>query len=96
MQQKHWIWVLLSIPAIWMLYELVVDTATYGQTIHRSGQVSVALLIAALSVTPLRRVSSGKFISSLSRYRRAIGVASFAYECQVSTRQVDVASVFTR
>jgi sulfoxide reductase heme-binding subunit YedZ len=79
MQQKYWVWALLTLPATWMLYQLAVDTATYGQTIHRSGQWSVALLIAALSVTPLRRLTTGAWVTHLIRYRRAIGVASFGY-----------------
>lgn len=83
MQRKYWVWALLALPATWLLYQLAVDAATYGQTIHRSGQWSAALLIAALSVTPLRRLATGErtgaWITNLTRYRRAIGVASFGY-----------------
>ena len=79
MQKKYWVWALLTTPAAWMLSQLAVDAATYGQTIHRSGLWSVALLIVVLSATPLRRLTAGAGVTILSRYRRAIGVASFGY-----------------
>lgn len=79
MQNNYWVWALLTLPAIWMLYQLQVDAATYGQTIHRSGQWSIALLIAVLAVTPLRRLTRSVWVTNLTRYRRAIGVACFGY-----------------
>lgn len=79
MRKEYWVWALLTLPGAWMLYQFEVDTASYGQTIHRSGQWSVALLAAAMSLTPLRRLSAGVWITALARYRRAIGVASFGY-----------------
>ena len=80
MHKKHWIWVLLAAPATLILYQFGADAISYGQTIHRSGYWSVALLLIALSLTPLQRVSGKTVcISFLMRQRRAIGIASFAY-----------------
>ena len=80
MHKKHWIWALLAVPAILMVYQFATDAISYGQTIHRSGQWSVALLIVALSVTPLRSVfGATAWIRFLTLHRRAIGVASFGY-----------------
>lgn len=79
MQKKYPVWALLTLPAIWMLYELQADSATYGQTIHRSGQWSVGLLFAVLAITPLRRFTTSAWVTNLTRYRRAIGVACFGY-----------------
>ena len=79
MKNGYWVWALLTLPAAWMLYQLAVDTATYGQTVHRTGLWSAAMLITALSVTPLRRVSTGAWIANFTQHRRAIGVASFGY-----------------
>lgn len=80
MRRKHWIWVLLTLPAILMLYQFATDLISYGQTIHSSGQWSAALLIVALSVTPLQRMfGTTSWIRFLTLHRRAVGVASFAY-----------------
>jgi sulfoxide reductase heme-binding subunit YedZ len=79
MGKKYWVWALLTLPAIWMLYHLLVDATTYGETVHRSGQWSVALLVVALSATPIRRLTASAWVTDLTRYRRAIGVASFGY-----------------
>jgi sulfoxide reductase heme-binding subunit YedZ len=80
MRKKHWAWLLLAAPAILLLYRFATDAISYGQMIHRSGQWSVALLIAALSVTPLQRaIGTTDWIRLLRLERRAIGVASFAY-----------------
>ncbi len=49
------------------------DTITYGQVLHQTGLWSAGLLLAALAVTPLRR------FLRIARFRRALGVASFAY-----------------
>ena len=64
---------------MWLLYQFATDTATYGQTIHRSGLWSVGLLFAAMAITPLRRRTNHIWIVTIARFRRAIGVASFGY-----------------
>ena len=80
MRRKAWVWAVLAAPAGWMLLEYVSGTASYGLTIHRSGQVSVALLVAALAATPLSRAfGQNRLTAALMFHRRAIGVASFGY-----------------
>jgi sulfoxide reductase heme-binding subunit YedZ len=80
MGQKQWIWVLLAVPATVILLQFAADAISYGQTIHRSGQWSAALLLLALSVTPLQRLAgTTAWIGLLVLYRRALGVASFGY-----------------
>jgi sulfoxide reductase heme-binding subunit YedZ len=79
MGRKIAVWLLLTVPAVALVYQWVEGTASYGQTLHRTGLCSVALLFVAVSVTPLGRLSRGQWHSMLRRQRRAIGVASFAY-----------------
>lgn len=56
------------------------DTISYGQVIHQTGLWSSGLLVAALALTPLRSIfRSARWPLSIVPYRRAIGVASFAY-----------------
>ncbi|MDX2103734.1 MAG: protein-methionine-sulfoxide reductase heme-binding subunit MsrQ [Alphaproteobacteria bacterium] len=70
---------LLAIPAIW----LGLDGATGGlgvrpwkQAVHDSGWWAIWMLLAALSITPIRRLTGW---SALARIRREVGVASFCY-----------------
>ena len=79
MRHRYLIWTLLAMPAVWILQAFVTDSASYGQTIHRTGLWSVAFLIAALSITPLSLLFSAVAVRALLRHRRALGVASFAY-----------------
>lgn len=75
-----WIWTLLSLPFLIIGFRFAGDTLTYGQVLHQTGWLSAALLIAALSVTPLRSLpGSQRWFMSIAPHRRALGVASFAY-----------------
>jgi sulfoxide reductase heme-binding subunit YedZ len=62
------------------MFRYLADTMSYGQVIHESGDWSVGLLFAALTITPLGRFApmSG-WLAFFRFHRRAIGVASFAY-----------------
>lgn len=52
----------------------------YGELIHASGEWSIWMLMAALSVTPLRRrFPTQRWTAWLVPRRRYFGVASFAY-----------------
>lgn len=56
------------------------DTITYGQVLHQTGLWSAGMLLAALAITPLRKAFGGsQWVRTLIPYRRALGVASFAY-----------------
>lgn len=46
--------------------------------IHRTGLIAVSVLLASLSVTPIRRLTGWNRVQSV---RRMVGVWSFAYAC---------------
>lgn len=48
------------------------------QITHRTGDWTIRLLLAALAVTPLRRLTGW---NGLIRYRRTIGLLAFTYVC---------------
>lgn len=71
---------MLSLPFLLIGIGFARDTLTYGQVVHQTGQWSAGLLIVALSITPLRRfLGSQPWFASIVPYRRALGIASFAY-----------------
>lgn len=77
---KILLWALLGLPAALTCWRYFRDLISYGEAIHQTGQWSVALLIVALAITPLRRVFRGaRWTAQLAAQRRGIGVASFAY-----------------
>jgi methionine sulfoxide reductase heme-binding subunit len=77
---KYGVWAMLSVPAIHILVRYLIDSISYGQVIHETGDWSVAFLSLALAVTPLRRVlPKARWPRWLLGHRRALGVASFAY-----------------
>ena len=77
---KILVWTLLSIPFVLICVRFARDDISYGQVIHQTGIWSAGLLIAALAITPLRKVfASAKWLASVVPHRRALGVASFAY-----------------
>ncbi len=79
-RSKYWFWLFLSVPFIAICLRFGNDSISYGEVIHQTGLWSAGLLIAALAVTPLRRVFNGaRWLMLLAYHRRALGVASFAY-----------------
>ncbi len=79
MGMKLAIWTLLIVPGLLILFRYLSDAISYGQVIHQTGLCSAGLLIIVLSISPLRQVLAAKRLIFLSRYRRALGVASFGY-----------------
>jgi sulfoxide reductase heme-binding subunit YedZ len=73
------LWIPLAAPGVLLLQRYATGAFSYGEFIHWTGDISVWLLIAALAVTPLRRVLRGPFPLWLGQRRRDFGVASFAY-----------------
>lgn len=74
------VWGLLSVPAAYLLAAYCFAELGYGAFIHHSGQWSIAFLLLALAVSPLRRFTpSANWFRVITQQRRAIGVASFAY-----------------
>lgn len=73
------LWVVLAAPGAFILQRYASGAMSYGEFIHWSGDISVWLLIAALAVSPLRRIVRGGFNVWLGKRRRDLGVASFGY-----------------
>lgn len=77
---KHFIWAVMALPAVWVMGRYGLDIITYGGAVYETGLWSAGFLVAALCVTPLRRVwpktRAAKFAV---RHRRALGVASFGF-----------------
>ena len=73
------LWIVLAAPGVFILQRYAAGAMSYGEFIHWSGDISVWLLIAALAVTPARRIVRGGFNLWLGSRRRDIGVASFGY-----------------
>jgi sulfoxide reductase heme-binding subunit YedZ len=74
------IYILGMVPAVWTFYLGLTDQlgADPQNTLERTlGLWALRFLIAALAVTPLRRLGG----QSLIRYRRAIGLLGFYYAC---------------
>ncbi len=74
------IYILGMAPAVWTFYLGLTDQlgADPQKTLERTlGLWALRFLIAALAITPLRRLGG----PSLIRYRRAIGLLGFYYAC---------------
>jgi len=79
-QAKYWIWALLSVPFVLICARFAADMISYGQVLHQTGLWSAGLLVAAVAITPLRRLfKAATWFVAIVPHRRALGVASFAY-----------------
>lgn len=72
------VYVLAVLPPAWLFWQgatggLGIDPVKAME--HRLGELALQLIIAGLAITPIRRI----FGLNLVRYRRAIGIVSFAY-----------------
>src|SRR5262249_20109542 len=82
--QRLVFWPLLAVPKIW---RLVVPIFTDGlgfnplfELLHRTRQIAVWMLVAVLSLSPLKMLfPKWRPVNTLNRHRRAIGVATFLY-----------------
>ncbi|NNC77951.1 MAG: sulfite oxidase subunit YedZ [Woeseiaceae bacterium] len=78
--KKTWVWTLLSVPALVICVRYFIDSISYGQAIHQTGQWSVGILILTLAITPLRKAFGPKpWLLGTLKHRRALGVACFSY-----------------
>ena len=76
------LWLLLALPALWILWRWTASPETYGfgHAIGDSGHWAAWLLMLTLAITPLRLLFRRRRWSNwLARHRRSFGVASFAY-----------------
>jgi sulfoxide reductase heme-binding subunit YedZ len=66
------------LPALWLAYGLATDglgANPIEELTHGTGQWSLRLLLAALAITPLRRLG----LRALAPFRRTLGLLAFAY-----------------
>lgn len=73
-------WGLLALPGAYWTQAFVREKIFYGEILHLSGDFAVQLLIATLTLTPLRLLfPRTKLVRWLVQRRRYIGVAAFGY-----------------
>ena len=71
---------LLALPWAWLAVGHAAGWLFYGEVVHASGEWAMRFLLAALAVTPLRRIFPHyAWTAWLLRRRRYLGVAAFAY-----------------
>jgi len=71
---------LLALPWAWLAFGYLTGRSFYGEMVHASGDWAVWCLMAALAVTPLRRLfPHHAWTGWLLPRRRYLGVAAFAY-----------------
>jgi sulfoxide reductase heme-binding subunit YedZ len=71
---------LLALPWAWLAVGYAAGWLFYGEVVHASGEWAMRLLLAALAVTPLRRIfPRHAWTAWLLPRRRYFGVAAFAY-----------------
>jgi sulfoxide reductase heme-binding subunit YedZ len=71
---------LLALPWAWLAFGYLTGRSFYGEMVHASGDWAIWCLMAALAVSPLRRVFPRQaWTAWLLARRRYFGVAAFAY-----------------
>ncbi len=75
---KSLLFVLLCLPAAWMLFELLAGRLVepVEELTHGSGEWALRILLATLAITPLRKLTGWH---KLIRLRRMLGLFAFAY-----------------
>ena len=75
-----WFWLLLSVPALPMLWDLSSGIGAAERLLHPTGEFAARFVIIALAITPLRLIfPNAGWLKWLARRRRALGVAAFGY-----------------
>lgn len=78
----YWLWVLLSVPALGMFYELFTSSnpRILHILVHPTGEFSARFMIIAMMATPLAMLFKGwRGPRWLVKNRRYLGVAAFGY-----------------
>lgn len=76
----RWFWLVLSIPAIMMLWGYARGEVLAMDLLHPTGETSVRLMVLAMLVGPLSRIiRPGRILRWWMARRRTLGVAAFAY-----------------
>lgn len=75
------IWMLVLLPAVrlvWLLDQEALGANPIEALTHATGDWALRLLLAALAITPLQRLTG---FAWLHRTRRPLGLSAFAYAC---------------
>jgi sulfoxide reductase heme-binding subunit YedZ len=73
-------WVLLALPALWIILRYAGGVLTAMDAIPPSGETAARLMLAAMLIGPLAGlIGPRRWLVWLLARRRAIGVAAFAY-----------------
>ncbi len=73
-------WLILSIPALPMLWSLSAGKVAAEALVHPTGEFAARFMIVALMISPLRLIlPKAGWLKWLARRRRALGVAAFGY-----------------
>jgi sulfoxide reductase heme-binding subunit YedZ len=78
---KPFLWLLLALPAVWLIYAAFNDLlgANPAEALTRqTGDWTLRGLCVVLAITPLREITG---TPSLLRFRRTLGVSTFIYAC---------------
>jgi len=74
------LWLMLTLPAVWIRWRNAADMGYYGQVIHFTGDFSVPMLIVIMAATPLRLALPRAALPMwLMRRQRDFGNAVFGY-----------------
>lgn len=74
------LWLLLGVPALWIVYRFAGGHVTAMDAIPPSGETAARLMIAAMLIGPLAGlIGPRRWLQWLLVRRRAIGVAAFCY-----------------
>jgi methionine sulfoxide reductase heme-binding subunit len=80
MRSRYLLWIVLALPAAFLVSGYWRETLVYGEVVHASGETAARLLIVTMAATPLCLMFPG---ARLPRWllvnRRYLGVASFGY-----------------
>jgi methionine sulfoxide reductase heme-binding subunit len=80
LNKKPIFWLLLSIPAIFMLREYYSGETIAMDMLHPTGEWSARFMIVAMMLSPLVAILGPRpWLNWLVKRRRALGVASFIY-----------------
>jgi sulfoxide reductase heme-binding subunit YedZ len=78
---KPFLWLLLALPAAWLIYAAFSDLlgANPAEALTRqTGDWTLRGLCVVLAITPLREITG---TPALLRFRRTLGVSTFVYAC---------------
>ena len=84
LNSSYLVWLVLFVPSIPMLEDLWHHERYYAELMYESGVLATQLIIVALAITPLLRITTGlrplqTALLWVQKRRRAIGVAAFGY-----------------